>query len=140
MFSPSTLPAMSACQWCQFNARGNIGSGCHGGVLPLKRLAKKSVRSMKFGVGCSKDARVSKEQAQVADFYHGLVAKNVEVHLVHKKGPHVLAAADAYAQGQNVGIGGLVDATGMCPASIFRFCVATQAAKVPDWFVQEHLS
>ena len=30
----------------------------------------------------------------------------MEVHLVHKKGPHVLAAADAYAQGQNVGIGG----------------------------------
>ncbi|CAE7724435.1 unnamed protein product, partial [Symbiodinium sp. CCMP2456] len=74
----------------------------------LKAQVKQGRAWVKFGDGCSKEVRVSKEEAQVADFYHSLVSKNVEVQLVHKKGPHVLAAADAYA------------------------------AELPDWFVQEH--
>ncbi|CAE7763577.1 Ubr3, partial [Symbiodinium sp. CCMP2456] len=109
----------------------------------LRAQVKQGRAWVKFGDGCSKEVRVAKEEAQViqvADFYHSLVSKNVEVQLVHKKGPHVLAAADAYAQGQSAGIGGwwMLPGDGICPTSIFWFSIAIQAAELPDWFVQEH--
>ena len=119
-----------------------VGDSTASNANRLCRIAEKTELPrcawVKLGAGCSKEVRVSKEEAQVADFYHSLVAKNVEVQLVHKT--RMSAAADAYVQGQTAGIGGwwMLPSDGICPASILGFPMAIQAAELPDWFVQEH--
>ena len=83
---------------------GTGGGSGWGPADVLRAQLKQGCAWVKFGGS----ARI--EEAQVADFYFSLVAKNAELQLVHKRGPHVLAAAAAYAKGQRAGIGG-VDAT-----------------------------
>ena len=87
----------------------------------------------------SLSVRITAEEAQVARFYHKLVEANVQVRLVEREGPSVLACADAFARGDRAGVGGWwfmpgLDGNKLDPSSIRWFSFSISADELPEWF------
>ena len=59
---------------------------------------------VKFGNPASAEVRVSREAAEAAAFYRDLIQLDVAIRLVQSAGPRVVAAADAFAEGDRAGV------------------------------------
>ena len=60
---------------------------------------------VKFGDTASRQVQPSKEETAVSLFFLRIVEANAPVHLVEHEAPGVLAAADAFAEGDVAGLG-----------------------------------
>ena len=91
---------------------------------------------VKFGNPASAEVRVSREAAR------NLIQLDVAIRLVQSAGPRVVAAADAFAEGDRAGIGGwwIRPDVRLCPENINWFSYQIYRDDLPEWFRAEDLA
>ena len=94
----------------------------------------------KFGDPTYRHVVASKEESSVAAFFLYIVSANAPVHLVEEEAHGVVAAADAFAEGDVAGLGGwwLPPGRDLELANIQYFAFRLKRSDLPAWFCQDH--
>eukprot|EP00435_Cladocopium_sp_Y103_P069545 s709_g33.t1 len=90
----------------------------------------------KFGEPMPICISLSKEEIEVMRFLYAIIQKQEPIHLAETPGPACVAAADAFAEGPNWGIGGwfLCPSDKLAAGNIWWFSVQLKAGDLPPWF------
>ena len=82
----------------------------------------------------------SKEESSVAAFFLHIVGANAPVHLVEEEAQGVVAAADAFAEGDVAGLGGwwLPPGHDLDLANIQYFAISLKRSDLPAWFCHDN--